>query len=42
VHEAERVGVIFERHSSRDRRSDALVPPRLVDHRIGIAIEQSQ
>jgi hypothetical protein len=39
VHEAHRVGVILERNTPRDRRGDSLVPPRLVDDRIRIAIE---
>ena len=42
VHEPERVGVVLERHPPRDGRSDALVPPRLVDHRIGVLVEQPQ
>src|SRR6266404_3075387 len=42
VHQADRVGVIFERYPSRDCGCDSLVPPRLVDNRVGIAIEQPQ
>src|SRR2546423_8037486 len=42
VHDPQRVGVILQRNPPGYGRRDALVPPSLLDHSIGIAIQQAQ
>src|SRR5688500_5670404 len=42
VYEAKGIGVLLEGNPPRNRRSDPRVPPRLVDDRRSIRVEQSQ
>src|SRR5438552_10364838 len=42
MHETQCVGVILELNAHRDRGRNSLVPPRLIDDRFGITVEQTQ
>src|SRR5256714_139821 len=42
VYQSHRVGVVFEWNAASDRRSDSLVPPGLIDHRVRVLIQQAE